>query len=112
MRLVRGGPFVPAELRYGPSRDPETGGILEERSWMWETWIDGKLVCDPSPDPTKAGVWRVWECATAIDEAEFRFMCADAEWCRAHAPEEPPANPRRKVSLSSLPPSHFLPRSS
>lgn len=51
MRLVKGGPFVGAEIRHGAPRDPETGGIMEERSFMWETIIDGKLARDPSPDP-------------------------------------------------------------
>ncbi len=109
LRIVKGGPFVGAELRYGPARDPETGGIMSERSYQWETWIGGKMVADPSPDPVKAGVFRVWLSGTEILEAEYRYLIADREWCARHAPEKPEANPTRAVKVADLPPSHFLP---
>lgn len=109
MRLVKGGPFVGAELRYGPSRDPDTGGILYERSYLWETRINGALARDPSPDPVAAGVFRVWLSGTEIDEEEFRYLIADREWCAKHAPHRPEAQPARKVDLSSLSPEDFRP---
>lgn len=108
-RLVKGGPFVGARLVYGPPRDPETGGIMEERSWMWEAWENGRLVRAPSPDPLHAGAFQIWLSGTAIDEAEYRFLVADAEWARAHAPGEPIAQPTKPVNLADLPPDHFLP---
>jgi len=96
-RLVKNGPFVGAEIRHGPSTDPDTGGVLEERSWMWETWINGELVEKPSPDPLRAGVYRVWLCAKSISEAEYRHLVADREWCRHHAPSSPEANPTKRA---------------
>lgn len=107
-RLVRGGPFVGAEIRYGPGSDPDTGEPLD-RSWLWEALIGGKHVRIPSPDPLKAGVIMIWESATEITESEFRFLTADAEWCAKHAPQEPQAKPKEKIDIVELPPSHFLP---
>lgn len=109
MRLVKGGPFVGAEIRHGAPRDPETGGIMEERSFMWETIIDGKLARDPSPDPAQAGVFRVWLSGEQITEPEYRFLVADAKWARQHAPDDPIAQPTKPVTLADLPPDHFLP---
>ena len=77
---------------------------------MWEAIVDGQHVRPPSPSPVAAGVFRIWESGVAIDEAEFRFLAGDAEWCRLHAPDEPAANPTKRVNLSDLPPDHFLPR--
>lgn len=104
MRLVKGGPWVGARLIYGPSRDPETGGVMEERSWFWETWINGTLAAPPSPDPTAAGVWRVWLCAPdEIDEPTYRHLIDDRAWCAAHAPHMPEAHPERRTPVSKLP---------
>ncbi len=109
MRLVRGGPFVGAEIRHGPAHDPETGEELD-RSWMWEALINGKHVRQPAGDPLNAGVFRVWESGTEITEAEYRYLIADADWCAKHAPSEPQAQPTRAVRIGELPPEHFLPR--
>ena len=111
LRLVKNGPFVGAELRYGPPRDPETGGIMSERSYQWETLVNGKLVSEPSPDPVKAGVFRVWLSGTQIEEPEYRYLIADREWCERHAPAAPEANPTASIQLAELPPDHFLPPS-
>ena len=109
MRIVKGGPFVGAEIRHGPSRDPETGEELE-RSWLWEALIDGKHARPPACDPMNAGVFRIWESATEISEHEYRFMISDAEWCKQHAPEEPKSKPNAEINLVNLPASHFKPR--
>jgi len=70
---------------------------MEERSWMWETWIDGKLSRAPSPDPLKADVFRVWLHGDEINEDAYRHLIADREWCRRHAPLSPEANPDRRA---------------
>ncbi len=38
-----------------------------------------------------------------ISEEEYRFLCAEAAWSRANAPEEPAAQPMKRVDLSRLP---------
>lgn len=97
MRIVKGGAYVGAEIRHGPSRDPDTGGLMDERSWMWETWINGELARAPSPDPTHAGVWRVWMHAEEISEPAYRHLIADREWCKQNLPASPEAQPTKKA---------------
>ena len=109
MRLVKGGPWVGAEIRHGPGVDPETGAPLD-RAWLWEAIVAGRHVRQPAGDPLNAGVFRIWESGIEISEAEYRYLIADAEWCAKHAPEEPQATPEKRVSLVDLPPDHFLPR--
>lgn len=103
-KLVRGGPLVPAEIRFG--QDPEA----PDRSPLWEALINGKHVRTPSPDPVQAGVFRIWESATPISREEFRFLTDDTEWCLEHAPNDPQANPERRASTLSLPLNFFRPR--
>ena len=101
-RIVKGGPLVVAEIRYGPALDPDTGDTLD-RPHLWEALIAGRHVRTPSPDPIEAGVFRIWGIADPIDEATARFMMADAAWCAEHAPARPQANPRRPARLRDAP---------
>lgn len=101
IKLVKPGPWVGAAIFCGPSLDPETGTPLD-RSWLWETWINGRLMKQPSPDPTCAGVFIVWLHADSepIDERTYRFLIQDREWCRRHAPDSPEANPAKRPDIS------------
>ena len=103
LRKVRGGPYVGARIVHGPPTDPLTGETLD-RSWLWETWIDGALVRSPSPEPVKAGVFRVWYHGSEIPEAEYRYLIDDREWCRRNAPQSPEATPDQAVDLESMKP--------
>ncbi len=100
IRKVRGGPFVGARLIYGPPSDPETGEPLD-RSHEWETWIDGRLVRDPSPDPVAAGVYRVWTFGTPIAEAEYQFLVDHRAWARTNASDSPEANAGNPIDIST-----------
>lgn len=81
-RLVRGGAPVPARLWLEEDRD-EQGVLIADVRYFAE--LNGES-CDPFSPPH----WP-W---TQIAEPEFRFMTADAEWARVHAPGLPIANPR------------------
>lgn len=107
-RKVRGGPFVVAELRYGPPRDPDTGEPLD-RPHLWETLVDGWHIRIPSPDPLQAGVFTIWGIAEPIDEATARFMSADREWAKDNAPRRPNANPDKPAKLRDAPKDLFRP---
>ena len=104
MRLAKGCPEVGAELKYGTHPD------AEDRSPLWETWINGRLVRDPSPDPTAAGVWRVWLHGEEIEEHEYRYLVADREWCATHAPAAPEATPDQPVLIANMSAQQFMPR--
>lgn len=109
MRIVKGGPLVPCEIRYCRPRDPATGEELE-RSPMWEAWINGRLHRDPSPSSLSAGVDRIWLHAIEIDEAEFKLMTANKEWAEEHCPSDPAARPTERARLRDLPADRFRKR--
>lgn len=97
----RGYPDRPAAIIHAPSNDPVTGQPLD-RSYWWAALIDGLPVGEPSPAPGTE-VMSIWHYGEPISAEEYTFMVADAEWCRAHAPAEPRANPRQRVDLRSMP---------
>ncbi len=101
VRKVRGGPYVGARLIHAPPTDPETGETLD-RSPLWETWIDGVLVRDPSPDPVAAGVYRVWDFGEEITEAEYQFLVDHRAWARTNAPDSPEANAGEPIDISKM----------
>ncbi len=103
IRKVRGGPLVGARLIFGPPSDPDTGEPLD-RSPMWETWIDGQIVRDPSPDPASAGVFRVWLHGTAIPESEYQYLVDHRAWARVNDSGSPEANPGKAVDHNKLRP--------
>lgn len=93
LRLVRGGPFVPARIAHDASG--------------WWAEIDGRRYA-PHPDPAQAeGVFRVWHGGRHIDEAEYRHLNAVRGWATATMPDHPAANPREPIDdakLRRLPP--------
>lgn len=103
MRIVKGGPFVGAEIRNGTHPD------APDRSQLWETLVNGKHIRSPSPDPVAAGVFVVWLSGTPIDEAEYRYLIADREWCARNAPQTPEANPSEAAKVGSIDPEYFRP---
>lgn len=102
LRLVKGGPFVGARILYGPTPDPDDADNVMDRSPLWRGEVDGALEPNPSPQPTDA-VWRIYERGERIDEATFRFLLAEADWCRSHRPDEPIADPRRPIDMMKTP---------
>lgn len=68
MQRVRNGPFVVAEIRYGPHPD------AEDRSWLYEAFIDGEYAGEPSPCPIRSGAQRIWEYGHPIDGKEARLI--------------------------------------
>lgn len=93
IRLVKGGPLVPAAImRVQTTQDPETGEPMERSSFL-AAFINGEPV----------DIDAVWLTrGTEITEAEYRFRVADAEWARRHAQFDPIANPRRRVDLAAI----------
>lgn len=97
MRLVKGGPLVPARIFLPCPIDPEFGFPMDRPRHLIAE-IDG--VIEPAP----RAVERIWLSAELIDKATFEFMNADAEWCRTHAPAEPKASPRKAIDARKAPP--------
>ncbi len=85
-RLVKGGPWVAARIWWDDS--------IQDRPAMLLGEVAGE----------EADAWSLWPRVVGqqIAENEYRFMTADADWCRQNAPDEPQANPRRAVDLRTM----------
>jgi hypothetical protein len=97
---VRGGPWVAARIHYETTRDPETGDPLD-RPWYWWAEINGEVAGDVSPVPSD-NVWTIALYGTPISAADYDHMLAVRDWARAHAPDEPEANPHKRVNLNDM----------
>ena len=109
MRLVRGGPFVAAEIRHGYPTDPATGEELTERPVMWEALINGYRIATPSPDPVAAGVFRIWGIATPEKEHIARYIKDMNWWAEDNQAEWPDASPEKPVNPTKIPLERFRP---
>lgn len=101
IRLVKGGPWVAARIEHRPSRDPLTGELLD-RSPLWRVTIAGEEL-PASPDPLRAGVFRVWHSGQPISESEYRYLTARREHAIRYEPDLPEAAPRERIDLLSMP---------
>jgi hypothetical protein len=92
LRLVRGGPWVAAEIEC-------------DALGVWSATIDGERQEPPHPDPALAEcVFRIWHYGQETDASEHAFLVERARWARIHAPDSPEANPTRAIRIGSLPP--------
>jgi hypothetical protein len=88
LKLVRGGPEVPAKVWRIEERD-EVGDLMADVEYRAE--IDGEAV-----DVLNPPRWP-W---MRIDRAEWQFLTDTAAWARANDPDHPAAQPRRPRSHS------------
>ena len=100
-RAIKGGPEIAARIRHEPTRDPVTGEPLD-RSWYWSADIDGATDLSPGVTPSD-NCWNISIFGRPIDEAEYRYLVANSEWARQHAPATPEADPWSSVDLNTAP---------
>lgn len=93
LRMVRGGPWVAAEIEC-------------DAQGVWSATIDGERQSGGAhTDPALAeGVFRIWHYGHAIDASEHAYLVERARWARIHAPDSPEANPTLPIRVGSLPP--------
>jgi hypothetical protein len=92
-KLVKNGPWVGCRIWIEEERD-EDGNLISDVAYHCE--VDGK--------PADAFAQWLWLASHPITESEYRFMVDDAAWCRAHAPDDPKANPARPINPSEVKP--------
>lgn len=102
LQLVRGGPWVAAQIHHSVAVDPVTGETLD-RSWYWWAEIDGKVAGDVSPTVSD-DVWNIHLHGTPITQDEYAELTETAARVRASAPHMPEADPRKRIKLRELPP--------
>lgn len=94
LKLVKGGPWMPARITFGVTPDPNFPGNPMDRSPVWSAEIAGKPVH-----------WdRIWPCAEEIKEAKFRYLMALVDNANRYRPDLPEASPREAVDVGKLEP--------
>jgi hypothetical protein len=101
VRLVRGGPYVAAEIRHEPPKDPVTKEFLE-RSFYWYAVINGEAEAARGIQPTHK-VEQIWLFGEKIDREMYEWLRADRAWARSWAPGSAEANPRKAIDLGKEP---------
>ena len=95
IRLVKGGPECPACIQYEQTKfEPGNPSNCMDRSSILTARINGEIVR-----------WeRVWHTrGRTIDKAEHDFRVADGDWAAANAPDEPMADPTRRIDHLQVP---------
>lgn len=94
-KLVKGGPWVPVCIWFGAPLDPDTLEPLD-RSHRWNAIRDNRLV----------DIDRVWPSVYGheISEEDYRLMLALATHARKHDPQQPIANPRKRIDFLTVKP--------
>lgn len=98
LRLVKGGPYVPARLWIGPPLDPETREPLDRSHRPMVQIADFPATDHPDR------VERVWLYGETISAERFQAMRVRAAWARLHQPDAPIANPLAPVDVSTMRP--------
>ena len=96
VRMTRGGVDVGAAIQWERTTfEPAHPTNLMDRSAIMTGRINGEIV-------TVEEVWT--RRGREITEAYYRFLLADRAWARAHAPQDPAANPRQRPDITKVPP--------
>lgn len=95
IRLVRGGPEVPACIVYETTtHEPGDPSNQMERPGCMQAYISGEPVA----------LHVVWETrGRAITSQEYAYQIADQRWHEANAPVAPKANPTDAIDLNNCP---------
>lgn len=96
VRLVKGGPWVPARVYIPCPVDPWFGHHIERPRWLLAD-VDGK------PTDPQFVTLRNARRLERITEEEWALLTETAQWARHYAPDEPVANPKAPIDLLSAP---------
>jgi len=89
VRTVKGGPWRAARIGCD-------GGA-------WSASIDGEVIAEPSADPLRAGVFRIWHSGRTLSEVDYLLLLRRAEWAKQHSPGDPVATPNQPINLLTAP---------
>lgn len=102
-RLIGGGAYVGVMVWHGL---PLVDGDELDRSPRWQALISTEttaraiLMGDSLPIEVDGVTLRNLE---TIDEPDYRYLVAHADWAKQHAPSAPDATPRQKIDLKRMP---------
>ena len=104
VRLVRGGPWVAAELIIAGGRLATTEDGCPVFAPIWLAELPDLLVeATMEGEAFRHPLFRLLYFGVRIDETEYRHLLATAAWARKHSPRNPAANPTKPVDPSIIP---------
>jgi hypothetical protein len=108
LRLVRGGPLVPARLRW-LDHEPNEPDNPRDRwpALLPVVDIAGEIV--PPEELTERFHWKRghWKYAQPVTEAEYRHRLATMRWAERNRPEDPRVKARRRIDRQQMPLPNF-----
>lgn len=105
-RMVRGGPLVPARLRYIDHEPGVPENKREDSRWPVLILCADVGGTEIEPEWLEERLWAPvghWKYCQPITEAEYRYQLARLRWAERHATADPTLKPRRRVDPSSVP---------
>jgi len=100
LRLVKGGPFVPARIHRTCHCTVNGGDDNAAHDW--------RESCDRYPflageiDGKPANVDRIWTSGQPISRDIYDYLIDLGEWARTYDPEAPEARPEKPVNLRNV----------
>jgi len=98
VRLVKGGPRVPARIFRCCCCTIVGGEFNDPHDWSAET-CDRSGVLSAEVAGKQVDLDRVWYYGTVIDEPEYRYQMDHLDWSRKTGANVPEASPERAVRL-------------
>lgn len=95
------GPLVPAAIvRVQTKAEPGEASNAMDRSPFFAAFVAGEPVSIYSlQQETHTFGERIYRTEKVIDRAEYEFRCADLDYARRYAPDEPQAAPNKTIDL-------------
>lgn len=101
VRLVKGGPLVPARIVRLCHCTPVGGDEQRPHDWTEDCDRFPGCVGEVAGEPADASL--IWETRKAEIPAErYAHLMRVREWAIRHAPDLPEANPRQPIDLNKL----------
>jgi hypothetical protein len=112
LRLVRGGPLLPARIWFcdhdpaDPDNKLDRGRLsLYPRADIAGVEVEPEQLADrlySMTDPTPAHPPTHWRYAAPCSEAEYRWRLDSLRWAEQHRPDHPVLQPRRRLAAADV----------
>jgi hypothetical protein len=112
LRLVRGGPLLPARIWFcdhdpaDPDNKLDRGRLsLYPRADIAGVEVEPELLADrlySMTDPTPAHPPTHWRYAAPCSEAEYRWRLDSLRWAETNRPDDPVLQPRKKLAAADV----------
>jgi hypothetical protein len=106
LRVVRGGPLVPARLRWLDHAPDDPDDNKLDRGRLSIVCCADVAGAEVPPEQLTERLYRGpghWKYAEPITESEYRYQLQRLHWAARHRPQDPGLRPRRAVDPAQAP---------